>query len=168
MKDIALKTFESTGINITEDGKRHLEAVIGSTEYRENYVTQKVNTWLDELNMLRGITRIEHQAAYSCFVSGYKHRFTYIMRTIPNISHQLQKIDELILTKFIPAITGGIYDNPDERCLLSLPAKYGGLGLSIFSELADIEFQNLNHVRRICETKLLSKNEQTVNNTTRK
>ena len=50
------------------------------------------------------------------------------------------RISSLILTKFIPAITGGIYVNPDERYLLSLPAKYGGLGLPIFSELADIEF----------------------------
>ena len=30
MKGIALKTFENTGVNITEDGKRHLGAVIGS------------------------------------------------------------------------------------------------------------------------------------------
>ena len=52
MKDIALKTFQNTGINITEHGKRHWGAVIGSIEYRENYVTQKVNTWLDEINML--------------------------------------------------------------------------------------------------------------------
>ena len=64
------------------------------------------------------------------------------MRTIPNISHQLDKIDHLILTKFIPAITGGTYANPVQRCLLSLPAKYGDLGITIFSELAGIEFQN--------------------------
>ena len=44
MKDIALKKFENAGINITEDGKRHLGAVIGSIEYRENYVTQKADT----------------------------------------------------------------------------------------------------------------------------
>ena len=136
MKDIALKTFENTGINIT-DGMRHLGA-IGTIEYRENYVTQKVSNWLDELNMLCDIARIEPQAAYSCFVSGYKHKLTYIMRTIPYISHLLEKIDALILTKFIPAITGGIYVNPDECYLLSLPAKYGGLGLPIFSELVDI------------------------------
>ena len=142
MKDIALKIFENTGINITEDGKSHLGAVIGTIEYRENYVTQKVNNWLDELNMLCDTARIEPQAAYSCFLSGYKHKLTYIMRTIPNISHQLEKIDELILTKFIPAITGGISVNPNERYLLSLPAKYGGLCLPIFSERAGIEFQN--------------------------
>ena len=63
------------------------------------------------------------------------------MRTIPNISHQLEKNDELILTKFIPAITDSIYVNSDERYLLSLPAKYGGLGIPIFPELAGIEFQ---------------------------
>ena len=52
MKDIALKTFE------------------------KNYVTQKVNNWLDELNMLCDIARIEPKAGYSCFVSWYKHKFT--------------------------------------------------------------------------------------------
>ena len=105
-------------------------------------MTQKVSTWLDELNMLYDIVRIEPEAAYSCFVSGYKYKLTYITRTIPNISHQLEKIeiDGLILTKFIPAIIGGIYVNPVERYLLLLPAKYGGLGIPIFSELAGTEF----------------------------
>ena len=107
-------SFENTGKNIT-DGMRHLGAVIGTIEYRENYVTQKMNNWLDELNMLCDIARIEPQAAYSCFVSWYKHKLTYI--TIPNISHLLEKIDALIVTKIIPAITGGIYVNPDERYL---------------------------------------------------
>ena len=39
MKDIALKTFENTGISITEDGKCHLGAVIDLLEHHENYVT---------------------------------------------------------------------------------------------------------------------------------
>ena len=142
MKDIALKTFENTGINITEYATRNLGAAIDSIEYRENHVTKKVNTCLDELNMVCDTARIEPQAAYNCFVDGYKRKLTYIMRTIPNISYQLEKIDELILTKFITAITGGIYVNPDERYLLSLPARYGGLGLPILSEIAGIEFQN--------------------------
>ena len=132
MKNIALKTFENRGINITEHDKHHLGAVISSMEYCENYVTQKVNTWLDELNMLCDIAKIESQAAYTCFVSWYKHKLTYIMRTIPNISHQLEKIDDLILTKFISAITGGIYVNQGEHYFLSLPAKHGGLGILIF------------------------------------
>ena len=71
LKDIALKTFENTGINITEDGKCHFGAVIGSIKHWENYVTQKVNIWLNELNMLCDIARIEPQPASSWFDSGY-------------------------------------------------------------------------------------------------
>ena len=112
--------YESYSLENTEDGKRLLGTVIGSIKYRRNYVTQKVNILLDESEILCDIARIEPQAAYSCFVSGYKHKLTYVMRTIPNISHRLEKIDELILKKFIPAITGCIYVNPDKRYLLSL------------------------------------------------
>ena len=64
------------------------------------------------------------------------------MRTIPNVCLQLEKTHKLILTKFIPVVTGGIYVNQVERYLLLLPAKYGGLGIPIFSELIGIEFQN--------------------------
>ena len=41
------------------------------------------------------------------------------MITIPNISHLLKPIDNIILTKFIPAITDGIKINQIERKLLS-------------------------------------------------
>ena len=47
------------------------------------------------------------------------------MRTIPGISNVLEKIDEIILTDFIPAITGGIKINEIERKLLSLSQKNG-------------------------------------------
>ena len=42
----------------------------------------------------------------------------------------------------------------------------GGLGLPIFSELAGIEFKTHKSCQKIYETKLFSKNEQAVNNTT--
>ena len=130
-------------------------------------MTQKMNTWLDELNMLCDIARIEPQTAYSCFVSGYKHKLPYIMSANPNIS-QLEKIDELILTKLIPAIKCGIHVYPGERHLLSLPAKYGGLGLPIFSELAGIEFKNSQIMSDELRNKIIEEKRAAVNNTTRK
>ena len=163
-----LKEFENIDINISEDGKRHWGAVIGSIEYHENYVTQKVNTWLDELNMLRDIAKIAPQAEYICFVNGYKHK-VYIMRTIPKMCTQLEKIDELILTKFIPEITGGIYVNPDERYLLSLPAKYGDLGLPVFLELASIELQNSEVMSEdLLRNKIIEQEQASSQHTTRK
>ena len=45
------------------------------------------------------------------------------MRTIPDISHLFKPIDDIILTKFIPAITDDIMINQIERKPLSLPAR---------------------------------------------
>ena len=39
----ATHTFNTTDIKIIESGKRHLGAVIGSTTYRDTYVSDKVN-----------------------------------------------------------------------------------------------------------------------------
>ena len=70
VKDIALETFENTRINIMEDGKHHLGAVIDSIKYRDNYVTQKVSTWLDELNMLCDITKLSLKKIKAVFLVG--------------------------------------------------------------------------------------------------
>ena len=140
----AEKLFENTKINITVNGKRHLAAVIGigSQEYRDEYAINKTYHIANELNNLCEIAKLEPLAACSCFVSGFKHKLNYIMRTIPNISHLLKPIDDIILTKFMPAITDGIKINQIERKLLSLPAKYGGLANPIFAEISDDEYKN--------------------------
>jgi len=64
------------------------------------------------------------------------------MRTIPNISRQLKKLDKVITTKFIPAITGGVMINEKEILLLSLPTKEGGLATLIFEKQCQVEYEN--------------------------
>ena len=59
------------------------------------------------------------------------------MRTIPDILDQLNQLDELLTSEFIPAITGGIHCSGIERKLLSLPSKLGGLGIPIFTEISN-------------------------------
>eukprot|EP00794_Sanderia_malayensis_P019271 gene19271-biopygen16156 len=61
---------------------------------------------------------------------------------MPNISEFLQPFDKVIDDTFIPAITEGHICSKDERLLLSLPVKLGGLGIPIFSQLSKIEYQN--------------------------
>ena len=70
----AEKLFENTKINITVNGKRHLGAVIGSQEYRDEYVINKTDQIANELNNLCETAKLEPQAAYSCFVSSFKHK----------------------------------------------------------------------------------------------
>ena len=140
--DKATSAFKDTDIKITVEGKRHLGAIIGSSEYKEHYVSDTVDQWCRELNLLSEIAKIEPHAAYSGFVSGYKHKMNYVMRTIPGIGHLMKRVDDVILNKLIPAITDGIVINQHERKLLSIPVKYGGLGIPLFAETSTIEYDN--------------------------
>ena len=46
------KAFKETAINVTAQGQRHLGAVIGSPEYVEEYVNDKVSNWISKITKL--------------------------------------------------------------------------------------------------------------------
>ena len=152
--------FKNSSIQTTSTGQRHLGAVIGTTEYKQEYMNEKITTWIEEIRMLSEIAKTEPQSAYICFTSGFKHKITYYMRTIPNISHLLQKIDDVILANFIPAITGGKNVSEIERKLLSLPVKLGGLGIPIFSEICETEYWNSLIITENLRNNIIQQNRQ--------
>ena len=152
--------FKNSSIQITSTGQRHLGAVIGTTEYKQEYMNEKITTWTEEIRMLSEIAKTEPQSAYICFTSGFKHKITYYMRTIPNISHLLQKIDDVILANFIPAITAGKNVSEIERKLLSLPVKLGGLGIPIFSEICETEYSNSLIITENLRNNIIQQNRQ--------
>ena len=43
--DHAQNIFKDTGIKITCEGKRHLSAVIGSEDFKSEYVREKITNW---------------------------------------------------------------------------------------------------------------------------
>ena len=51
-------------------------------------------------------------------------------------------LDQVITNELIPAITDGPVVSSEERVLLSLPVKLGGLGIPIFAECCKTEYQN--------------------------
>ncbi len=61
---------------------------------------------------------------------------------MPNLKQHLTPLDAIVDNVFTPAITGGHISSADERLLLSLPVKKGGLAIPIFSAVADLEFGN--------------------------
>ena len=138
----AKEIFKTTNIKITTEGKKHLGATIGTVSYKEEYVNSKIDEWIREIKMLAEIAKISPHAAYTCFTSGYKQKFNYVLRTIPNISHLLQRVDDVINTCLIPALTGGEFCTEVERQLISLPPRLGGLGIPILSTIADDEYKN--------------------------
>ena len=133
----AVDIFRRTSIKITTDGQRHLHCA----KDKRICIHEKINPWIKELQMLWKIAWLEPQAAYSCFVTGFKHNPTFYMRTISNISSHLKRLDEVITTEFIPEITSGINCSDIERKLMSLPPKLGGTGIPRFCDIPDREYE---------------------------
>ena len=50
------EAFKETAINVTVQGQRHLGAVIGSQEYVEEYVNDKVTKWISKITKLAEFT----------------------------------------------------------------------------------------------------------------
>ena len=121
-------------------------AIAGSEMYKREYVDDLVKDWNSQLHMLSTVAESKPQAAYSAFVSGFKNKLSYFMRTIPDISNLLIPIEDTIRNRFIPAITGGRIFNKEERKLLSLPTRYGGLAISIFHEQAEVKHKNSRRI----------------------
>ena len=67
----AKNMFSGTCLKVTSAGKRHLGAVIGSQDYKNEYVNNLVTTWKEELETLSKIAEIQPQAAYSAYVHGF-------------------------------------------------------------------------------------------------
>ena len=66
----AIRVFEGTNVEITEQGRPHLEAPIGTDKYIEQFVKEKVDQWLDELKILSQIVTTQLHAAYAALTHG--------------------------------------------------------------------------------------------------
>ena len=99
--------FNDSDVNIIIEGKRHLWAVTECNEHRVEYVKNLFNDWNNQLSLWSSIAENQTQAAYSPFVSGFKCKLNYFMRTIQGISQFLYPLEEIVRKKLIPATTGG-------------------------------------------------------------
>ena len=134
--------FTGTSINIRADGRKNLGAVVGSDTYKVQYVENLVGDWNTHLKLLSTIVETQPHTAYLAFVSGFRSKLNFFVRTIPEISHHLVSLEETLRNRFIPAITGGYICNDTEKKLLSLPILFGGLAIPIFYEQATVEYSN--------------------------
>ena len=146
--EYATRVFAGSGLQITTEGQRHLGAVIGSAEFKEEYVTEKIDMWISELEMLEKVVKIEPHIAYCAFVFGIQHRYTYLLRTIPGISDNLKRLDTAIDTYLIKHLCNNHTIGEVERTWISLPPRLGGLGIRIASEISETYFNNSRKMTR--------------------
>ena len=141
-ENVARELFNGTNIKITSTGACHLEATVGSEEFKEEYVKMKVEEMTMELKKLSKIGETEPHAAYAAFTHGWKHKWTYLSRTIADIGELMRPLENCIRYSFIPAITNGHKCNDEERLILTLPPRLGGLGIPNPVTSADQEYNN--------------------------
>ena len=147
--EYAMDIFEGTDIRITTDGKRHLGAVIGTEIFKDEYVSGKVSEWIDQLIELEKVAKVDPHVAYCAYVHGLQNRYTYVLRTIPNLQKHLKRLDEAIDKYLIRHLIKDHSVSELERLWLSLPSRMGGLGMNIISEIAPYCYQNSRRMTEV-------------------
>ena len=94
--DHARVIFEGTAINISTQGQKYLGAALGSREYLEEYVGSKVEDWISQVVKLAEFAMSQPQACYAAFTFGLRHRWTYFLRTLPDIEDLLEPLERAI------------------------------------------------------------------------
>ena len=119
----AQNLIANSRMNVTAEGKRHLGAVIGSTEYRDEYLKDLLKDWDNQLTTLSTFAETQPEAAYLAFASGFKSKLNYFLRTIPDIRQLLLPLERTMRNKFIPTVTECHICRDKERVLISLPTR---------------------------------------------
>ena len=86
---LAEDLFNDTGINITTHGRKHLGASVGSDEFRKEYISNKVQKWVEEIKILSKIAMIDPHSAYIAYTRCYNHKYNFIMRTMKDTKNFL-------------------------------------------------------------------------------
>ena len=125
----AERVFAETGLRITCEGKRHLGAALGTRDFVVDYVQEKVANWKAEIGHLSSFAKSEPHAAYAALTHGLMSHWMFSLCSIEGIAHLMQPMEDAIRLQLLPAITGRDALTDDERDLLALPARLGGIGV---------------------------------------
>ena len=124
---------------ITSEGQRHLGAVVGTTEYKNRFIDSKIKGLVEDVIELAKIAEEEPQLALTEYTRGLCRRWTYIQRTVSGIAENFQPLENAICDFLIPALLGRPA-SPQDRAIIALPVRFGGLGIQDPTKTADIEF----------------------------
>ena len=56
--DKAIHIFNETNTQTTTQGTRHLSAALATSQFRNEYIMEKINKWVEELHLLKSLRQI--------------------------------------------------------------------------------------------------------------
>ena len=129
-------------IKITCDGHEYLGSFIGTKDATQTFMNKKVKEWSEDIEELAKIAEFDPQLACCAYIFAASKRWQFVMRTTPFVSEWMKPLEILIREKLIPALIGPQIISEDMRSVFALPARVGGLGLSVPHEECEIEYAN--------------------------
>ena len=151
--------FEGTGIHITTEGRRLLGAVIGEKHYSDSYVEKAISSLTKQVSCLAEVARSQPHAAYIILTHGLANKWTFLLRTIHIHQEQLQPLESTIRNHLIPNITGRNSPGDQEKELLALPPRLGGLGIVNPTLTAQVEYEPLIRMTEPLVHKIINQEE---------
>ena len=106
-----------------------LGSTVGSTSFAKEFAAHKVEEFAEEIENLSKIAERYPQSAYAAFSHCIVGKWRYMMRTMKDIDTLFQPLEDAINQTFIPALTGRCQCSYEERTLLTLPLRSGGLNI---------------------------------------
>ena len=104
---------------------------------------------------LAEFTQSHLQASYVAYTFGLRHRWTYFLRTLPDIEDLLKPLERAISDVLIPSLVDHKCTEL-ERDILSLPVRLGGLGFTNPTRSANAEFQASVNVTALLAERIMS------------
>jgi hypothetical protein len=109
-------------------GARFLGGFVGEESKRIAYVEMKMKEWVAMTAKLADIAELQPQAAYTAFRLSLSAQWSYLLRVVQEAHSEMKPLEDAIATKFLPALLSG-HVTAQERAVLSLPARMGGMGV---------------------------------------
>ena len=140
---LASEIFGDTSVNIMTQGRPVLGSPVGKPDYIMQFVAQKVEQWVKELEKLSNIAESQPHAAYCALIQG--------LSIANGTSSREQRLKFSIYcnhlkipseTQLLPKLSGREAPNDLERCLFALPARLGGLNLTNPVSSSNIQYQD--------------------------
>ena len=133
--------FAGTGGKLTKEGRPHLGAPLGTSDFKTKFLLAKVEEWCREIDVLAGVACTQPHAAYAACTHGLFSKWSFLSRVVPGIDLHLQPLEDAIRTKLLPVLTGRPPFNDLEWQLTALPARFGGLGVFNPTEYSKLKFE---------------------------
>ena len=111
-------------------GHRYVGGFVGSDAMEDAWILPQVQVWTAGVRALARVAKRYPQTAYAGFAWSLQAEWTYLLRVSERAGPLLAPVEEAIRGEFLPALLGRqVVLDDDQRELMSLAAKHGGLGI---------------------------------------